>query len=577
MATSTKIPSLIIENTDFPLLTPTIITQELVEKNGNFIPFDRLAQLRVALDALQPVPPNANTIWFDDTILLQDASGTGDSLTINPTSITSNGNLEIDCQSGIIDAKSSNFNLTNINGGGAIIFLDDVVDNIQMSVEASAGNTGLFTNDGLSFQCENMNTRVSQGTSVIASNTNIIEFQITEDVDNSILRFTSTDPSATIESSNNLSVQCDNMDTVVRQGGFNVFSDTDLMAILLTESVNGATLEFVAEDPIATIVSSNDLTIQGDDINIGARQGNFTVDSDTNRMELRLGENVNGTYLQFVTEDPESIIDSSDDLSVRCGNMNILARQGEFNVFSDTDTMYMTLNENVNGGNLEFIVQNTGTFIGSSAVLAFECENMGVLVRQGNVNMDSDDNRLTLNLAESTNGSALTLVAEDPSARIESNNDLIITSSGNLSLTGNDIYIGSNTAGNIQTSTDNFNMFCAQGNFTGVSGTARMEQVLLDNVGNSLTCSTQSSGASIESSNDFAITSGGNLTFDCSGNLVLDATTIDFQNTTTTTSTANHTALISVTSPGLQTTKFLKVKLNGNDIWIPYFETDPSL
>ena len=57
----------------------------------------------------------------------------------------------------------------------------------------------------------------------------------------------------------------------------------------------------------------------------------------------------------------------------------------------------------------------------------------------------------------------------------------------------------------------------------------------------------------------------------------LDATTIDLQNTTTTTSVANHNADIKATSNGLNSTTFLKVKLNGNDIWIPYFTTDPSL
>jgi len=57
----------------------------------------------------------------------------------------------------------------------------------------------------------------------------------------------------------------------------------------------------------------------------------------------------------------------------------------------------------------------------------------------------------------------------------------------------------------------------------------------------------------------------------------LDATTIDLLNTSTTTSTATHNALIKSTSNGLSTTDFLKVKLNGADIWIPYFTTDPSL
>ena len=61
------------------------------------------------------------------------------------------------------------------------------------------------------------------------------------------------------------------------------------------------------------------------------------------------------------------------------------------------------------------------------------------------------------------------------------------------------------------------------------------------------------------------------------GTLELNSTTINFVDTSTTTSTANHNAEIKTTSNGVSTTSFLKVKLNGNDIWIPYFTTNPSL
>jgi hypothetical protein len=57
----------------------------------------------------------------------------------------------------------------------------------------------------------------------------------------------------------------------------------------------------------------------------------------------------------------------------------------------------------------------------------------------------------------------------------------------------------------------------------------------------------------------------------------LDATTIDLQNTSTTTSASTFTAEIKANSNGLSTANYLKVKLNGSDIWIPYFTTDPSL
>ena len=64
---------------------------------------------------------------------------------------------------------------------------------------------------------------------------------------------------------------------------------------------------------------------------------------------------------------------------------------------------------------------------------------------------------------------------------------------------------------------------------------------------------------------------------DATATFTIDFPTINFSNTTTTTSTSNHNAPIRATSNGLESTTFLKCKLNGNDIWIPYFTTDPSL
>ena len=91
---TSAIKELIIQDTDLPLLTPTIINQQFIEKSGNQIPFSKLIQLNVALDALQPTPPNANTVWFDNTILLQDASGGGlPSNTLTDTDITITDNI----------------------------------------------------------------------------------------------------------------------------------------------------------------------------------------------------------------------------------------------------------------------------------------------------------------------------------------------------------------------------------------------------------------------------------------------------------------------------------------------------
>ena len=66
------------------------------------------------------------------------------------------------------------------------------------------------------------------------------------------------------------------------------------------------------------------------------------------------------------------------------------------------------------------------------------------------------------------------------------------------------------------------------------------------------------------------------ITQTTTGSLDLNSTILNFKNTSTTTSTANHNAEIKATSNGLESTTFLKVKLNGADIWIPYFTTNPA-
>jgi hypothetical protein len=59
--------------------------------------------------------------------------------------------------------------------------------------------------------------------------------------------------------------------------------------------------------------------------------------------------------------------------------------------------------------------------------------------------------------------------------------------------------------------------------------------------------------------------------------LTLDSDILNLANMNTTTTTPNHNADIKTTSNGVSTTTFLKLQLNGADIWIPYFTTDPSL
>ena len=133
---TSAIKELIIQDTDLPLLTPTIINQQFIEKSGNQIPFSKLIQLNVALDALQPTPPNANTVWFDNTILLQDASMTSQSLTINPTSINSSGNITIDPSNDVIVLGNLNMSGNDIQNVKSIE-IDSGSNNAVLSIDGS--------------------------------------------------------------------------------------------------------------------------------------------------------------------------------------------------------------------------------------------------------------------------------------------------------------------------------------------------------------------------------------------------------------------------------------------------------
>jgi hypothetical protein len=86
--------------------------------------------------------------------------------------------------------------------------------------------------------------------------------------------------------------------------------------------------------------------------------------------------------------------------------------------------------------------------------------------------------------------------------------------------------------------------------------------------------------SNVSGTNGLTITSSHSLTLKATAStypIQFDSDVINLQNTNTTTSTANHNADIKATSNGLESTTFLKLQLNGTDIWIPYFTSDPSL
>ena len=86
--------------------------------------------------------------------------------------------------------------------------------------------------------------------------------------------------------------------------------------------------------------------------------------------------------------------------------------------------------------------------------------------------------------------------------------------------------------------------------------------------------------SNVSGTNGLTITSSHSLTLKSTTAtypIELDSEVINLKNTNTTTATSNHTALIQTASDNLNTSTFLKLQLNGNDIWIPYWTTNPSI
>ena len=86
--------------------------------------------------------------------------------------------------------------------------------------------------------------------------------------------------------------------------------------------------------------------------------------------------------------------------------------------------------------------------------------------------------------------------------------------------------------------------------------------------------------SNITGTNGLAITSSHSLTLKSTTAtypIELDSDVINLVNTNTTASTAGSNATLATTSAIGDITNYLKLQLNGADIWIPYFTSDPSL
>ena len=86
--------------------------------------------------------------------------------------------------------------------------------------------------------------------------------------------------------------------------------------------------------------------------------------------------------------------------------------------------------------------------------------------------------------------------------------------------------------------------------------------------------------SNVTGTNGLAITSSHSLTLKSTAPtqpLQLDSDVINLVNTNTTASTAGFTSVLATTSAIGDITNYLKLQLNGADIWIPYFTSDPSV
>jgi hypothetical protein len=86
--------------------------------------------------------------------------------------------------------------------------------------------------------------------------------------------------------------------------------------------------------------------------------------------------------------------------------------------------------------------------------------------------------------------------------------------------------------------------------------------------------------SNVSGTNGLTITSSHSLTLKSNTAtypIELDSDVINLKNTNTTTSTANNTSVLATTSAIGDITNYLKLQLNGADIWIPYFTSDPSV
>jgi len=119
------------------------------------------------------------------------------------------GNLTFTNEDGARITTQGFLSVVSPTGGGSALELKDEVEDIQLRVEASPGNTGLFTNDTLLFQSKNVGITVEEGNYIMDSQTSRMVMSLGENVDGSNLGLVADISGSEIGSNNKLTIQAD--------------------------------------------------------------------------------------------------------------------------------------------------------------------------------------------------------------------------------------------------------------------------------------------------------------------------------------------------------------------------------
>jgi len=395
---SCSFKDIIIENTDFPLLTKTIINQEIIEKNGNFIPINRLAQLKVALDALQPVPPNATTVWFDNTILLQDAIMSLASNTINNSGIVINN----DIQNGYLTLDSGDNPQFNYVGLYMTDYIDPSGNYAGSKTNINPNSISVINNNGLS------NTNIIDSQIVMTDGTGTYLTQIKNSFPQSYIIQSSPSQLGGTSTSfygaqymtlnnngNNYRIELNTQGSAFGSPGLLITDDTDTRATYSSQSAIITTLG----GPTNTL-TAGDMTINDNgSINVSQITSDYAQFNTTSSSQ----SNLTSSYLSIddVGNSSYTRLNANDGLRIQ---NDILANPPT----STTDLTYgyLTIDQSSVGGyrsslypsNLNIIAPTTETMTLSTDYLEFQTGTFTIKQSANGTLIFLDDNNKQINL-----------------------------------------------------------------------------------------------------------------------------------------------------------------------------------